>query len=292
MSSLLNGRVTSFRNNATPTASVEMIGPAEAAKLLEGNEHNYRKLKPPIVSRYAFDMEQGLWTLTTGAIGVDVNGNLTNGQHRLNAVIQSGVTCMFIVVRNLPVGSCEDPNEDTGSRRSVATHLQNMGVANANCVAATARFLWGLKSSTKTIKRSRHGLSDAMVAKLVASDERIIASTSATDCVKNIATPSVASSWHWIASFDDEQLANECVGVLAAKVDCSTMHPFAKLRDVILQARSDKKNKGGMTADLQFRYFMSAWTKAKSNDPVKLLRPVATIKIPDAADYALQVLGQ
>lgn len=280
------------KDNNAPYASVESIGPKEADQLLIGNSQNYRRIKPRLVAKYASDMRGGRWTLTTTAIGIDVNGLLTNGQHRLSAVKESGVICQFIVVRNLPETAAKDPNEDTGSRRSISTHLQSAGVANAVSVASVARFLWSVKTSGKKRAEGDVELSDSVIAEMVAADDSITEAASITISAKSVAKGSTLGAWFWFAAFENRELAEDCIAILGGHKDASTSHPFAKCREVFMQYRMQSKNRGGMCADSEFRYLMSAWDKAKAGQTVKLLRPAVAIKISDAADFALQGLGK
>lgn len=282
---------TGPKSSGMPTVAIEYIGPKEAAKMLEGNTENYRSLSKSKVARYAGDQTKDLWSLTTDGIGIDVNEIVTNGQHRLYAILKSGRTLPFVVVRGLPAGAAADPNQDTGARRSVATHLVHNGVQNANNVAAAARFLWSLRIAGKRKSDDVKELSDAMIAKIVAGDETLIEAASRANAISKIAKPSIAASWLWLVSFEDKSLAYQCIEIMAGRIDSSTTHPFVKLRECCLQHRVDHRFRGGMTSDLQFRYMMSAWDKAKNNTTVKLLRPANTIKISDAADEALQLMG-
>lgn len=47
-------------------------------------------------------MKNDQWYLSTDAIAIDPDGELVNGQHRLQAVVRSGKPAEFIVVRNFP----------------------------------------------------------------------------------------------------------------------------------------------------------------------------------------------
>ncbi len=76
---------------------IKAIGPAEAARMLEKNGNN-RPISDSIVKQYAQDMRDGLWRETGNPINVDTDGNLLNGQHRLWAIIESGVTLKFHVI--------------------------------------------------------------------------------------------------------------------------------------------------------------------------------------------------
>jgi len=72
------------------------ITPEQATKWLEGNVHN-RALRDSTVMRYARDMKAGKWLLTHQAIAFNDEGVLIDGQHRLFAVIEAGVTVSMMV---------------------------------------------------------------------------------------------------------------------------------------------------------------------------------------------------
>lgn len=77
------------------------VTPEMADKLLALNDEKNRKLSPVTVKKYAEDISAGRWGKTnTNPIGVRVDENgkiisLLDGQHRLAAVVQSGVTTLF-----------------------------------------------------------------------------------------------------------------------------------------------------------------------------------------------------
>ena len=79
----------------------EIITPELAAEYLRANIVN-RKLRPAVVKRYEEEMRQQSWTLTSDAIAFDEEGNLIQGQHRLNAVRNTGLSQVFWVARNMP----------------------------------------------------------------------------------------------------------------------------------------------------------------------------------------------
>lgn len=66
-----------------------LMTPERAARLLKKNIVN-RKLSEPLVHAYANDMRANNWDQATGsAISIDADGYLRDGQHRLNAIIES-----------------------------------------------------------------------------------------------------------------------------------------------------------------------------------------------------------
>lgn len=78
-------------------STIMTIGPADATRLLENNRNN-RTISDKIVRQYADDMREGRWKETGNPINIGVSGNLLNGQHRLWAIIESGVTLRFHVI--------------------------------------------------------------------------------------------------------------------------------------------------------------------------------------------------
>lgn len=69
-----------------------------AAKMLEKNTDNYRKLNMKTVHQYARKMTLGYWQENGEPIQFDKNGKLLNGQHRLRAIIESHTTQRMLVV--------------------------------------------------------------------------------------------------------------------------------------------------------------------------------------------------
>jgi hypothetical protein len=96
-----------------------------------------RSLSTPSVIQYATDMMNGRWGEDMMPLVFDVDGHLTNGQHRLSAVVQSGVTVGFWVRRDAPRESMR--HMDTGRKRSTGDQLQVAGVANSKALAAAAK---------------------------------------------------------------------------------------------------------------------------------------------------------
>lgn len=77
------------------------VTPEVARQWLSANVNN-RPVRRGRVSGYARDMAAGAWALSPQGIAFDVNGNLMDGQHRLLAVIEAGVTVKMLVWFDVP----------------------------------------------------------------------------------------------------------------------------------------------------------------------------------------------
>lgn len=82
------------------TASVDIITPEQAQAYLDNNA-KHRPIKDKKVAEYMAQMQDGAWKLNGKAICFDSTGRLLNGQHRLSAVVRSGVSLTTLVVRGL-----------------------------------------------------------------------------------------------------------------------------------------------------------------------------------------------
>lgn len=99
---------------------VVMVSPEMATTWLEANTHN-RPVLQTVVDMYSRDMKLNRWVLTHQGIAFDVSGRLVDGQHRLWAVIDSGVTVPMLVHRGLPMES--QVAIDTGKTRASVDRL-------------------------------------------------------------------------------------------------------------------------------------------------------------------------
>jgi hypothetical protein len=113
--------------------TIEQITPAAAAALLGLNQGN-RAIRRARVEQSAREMADGRWQTTYEAIAVTTDGRLLNGQHRLLAIVRSGVTVPMAIARDV------DPEMyrviDSGLVRQAADRL---GVKGARTKAAIAR---------------------------------------------------------------------------------------------------------------------------------------------------------
>lgn len=82
------------------TVEVETITPEKSAEYLANNAH-HRKVKQKKITSYVKDLQEGKWRMNGKTITFDANGRLLGGQHRLHAVIQSGVPLTTLVVRGI-----------------------------------------------------------------------------------------------------------------------------------------------------------------------------------------------
>ena len=115
---------TLFNTSVEPKTFYQDITPGLASQYLKRNIGN-RTLKVKVVNEYAWDMSNGLWNASHQGIAFDEEGNLVDGQHRLNAIIKSGKTIRMQVTLGLNEKAVK--SIDTGKSRTYDEAMTILG---------------------------------------------------------------------------------------------------------------------------------------------------------------------
>lgn len=131
--------VSSPKAEELPIEAEEMLVTPEQAMewLSEKNKHN-REMRPARLKQYIEDINGERWARTGETIKFDTNGNLLDGQHRLQAIFETGKAQRCLVARNVPPSSFM--HIDTGAVRQGGDVLSIAGYENAKLLSAAARF--------------------------------------------------------------------------------------------------------------------------------------------------------
>ncbi|WP_407529399.1 hypothetical protein [Methylobacterium oryzisoli] len=117
-----------------------VITPAIAELLLKRNPDN-RNIKKARISEIKADLEGGRYVLNGEPIIVSKDGLLNDGQHRLLACVESGLSFRSVVVFGVTRSS--RLTLDQGGARTVSDYLDMQGSRDNTKVAATVgRMLW------------------------------------------------------------------------------------------------------------------------------------------------------
>lgn len=114
-----------FPANQTERVTMK-IGPDQAKALLDKLHPMQRSVNRRAVAEYAEAMKAGLWTLSPHGIVMDSEGRLVDGQHRMLAVVKSGITCEFDVCYMPPGASVR--GIDRGRSRTLVNLAEMEGI--------------------------------------------------------------------------------------------------------------------------------------------------------------------
>ncbi len=114
------------------------FSPSIAAEWLTRIPAQQRSRRPSTVRRYASDMKAGKWAEDSPeAIAVGVDGTILNGQHRLAAIVESGVTLTMWCAFNVPMSVYHV--FDMGFRRTPGDTAKALGIKFDSIDLAMAR---------------------------------------------------------------------------------------------------------------------------------------------------------
>lgn len=119
------------------------ITPSMAIDFLAKNSEGQRNLNEQVAARYAEDMSSDEWPFTGSPILFDDKGELIDGQHRMQAIINSETTQMCLIVAGLPTDIIRAV--DAGRKRNYATFLamvKERPSATAQSGAIRAYWYW------------------------------------------------------------------------------------------------------------------------------------------------------
>lgn len=218
----------------------EVITPAKARAWLELNVSN-RNFSQSTAEGYAAEMKQARWKDTGEPYHFSL-GLLVNGQHRLWAIAQSGVSLEQVVIRDYPQ---EDvPALDIGRSRSASDVLSMKGYANSKYCASAVRICEAIRNGIVT-RASRRKLSPPEVLQLVQSEYRGIEEFVALATSRGNKTPigraTFAALIHEFAR-KERITASLFADVLSGHATVAVKHPFHVLRERLLSRQRDGSN--------------------------------------------------
>lgn len=160
------------------TFKIETFTVDKAKLALTRNKSN-RPLNQDNVTFICSEMKQKKWMFTGESIIFGKNGDLMNGQHRLEAIIITGIEQDFLTVRG--VNNDAFKCIDTGKMRSAGDVLSIMNVINPHSFASIARFIISFnrggyekaagKMSNRKLKITNHEIADFVTKRLTSMTE-------------------------------------------------------------------------------------------------------------------------
>lgn len=243
------------------------VTPAIAEEFLKSNTCN-RPKTDYAVSVYSRAMTDGQWGLSTDAIGFDVDGVLVNGQHRLYAVIDSGTTQFFYVVRNLPKTTFQ--HVDQHRKRTSGDALGLLGEANSNQLAAMVHRIYMIKSGSTVPTRERP--STASIIEFINEHPQIRQSAqfvSSLTGIKKIMTLSEAGALHYSFAQRHMEGANVFFEKLVAGTGLEFGDPIFTLRELLINAKAARKRIKELSF---FACCIKAWNVYRSGGKLKIIR--------------------
>jgi len=257
--------------NKDITVAIETITPESAAKMLEHSVGNFRKIDRGRVSKYAAEMTSGKWMFNGETI--KLNGtSVIDGQHRLAAVVKSGVTIECVVIRNLD--KMTGVTIDCGKGRTLSDWVKYRGIKNAVSVTSMARNIvlykagrWGSQSVS-----SGYTKDSEIIEYIESNNDSLQASHHLSDPCASIIPRSFLGALLVIACGDkspaDNNMCNWFCKALHSGIGLTDGEPVLVLRNKMVGVEKSRRE----SLFLQKMVLTLAWNKTINGERVKILR--------------------
>jgi hypothetical protein len=254
---------------ASPSFEIVTVTPEKAEEFLARNTHN-RNIKKSNLQKITRALVNGEWQLNGEAVKIAADGTILDGQHRLVAVVQTGVPMKTLLIRGLQNETQE--TMDTGSPRSAADVLRLRSEENGVILAAIAK---------KVRLASVYGIRAAVSNSYVVTTAEIVRTVDEHPHLRDVAKQAMKVAAHTglsgslagllINTFDgiDEADSSFFFERLETGEMLEQGHPIYELRKqlTLVKAIRGQKSQAYVAA-----IAIKAWNKYRDGETVSLLK--------------------
>jgi len=269
-----NGRV-----ELKERVSIATVTPKQAQEWLEGNVDN-RKLREARVVQLSRVLERGEWELTGDAIVFDEYGTLLNGQHRLSAVVVTGISARFVILRGVPAKAQEVM--DQGLARSLGDQLMRRGIPYYGNVSGALFWLHRLNyaEATGVAHYAEPALRPSLRQLLALYDQNPELAQEAPliqpiNRILKVRFGATLALYHRLLQIEDDNIETEVNMFLDQWTHGTNLKAddsVSRLRNFCIEDASKRHTKG-RAPDYRFMaYAIIAWNKWRDGEPIKQLK--------------------
>lgn len=267
-----------IKNPPADTVTIA-CGPSEAEAIMEWNTRN-RGTSKGTVRRYAEFMKRQAWRYTRVPV-IFSNERLIDGQHRIQAIIESGA----VVRLDLAFGADDDAfyDIDRGLKRTTGHIFSINGVGDYNVAAAATNIIVAYDRGSLGTALAKTGSSlrpeDLYIEYLkLASLPHSLTIGRLFQRNRGIASVSLMTAMHYVCSRFAKGQADEFFTKLATGESIRKSDPVYLLRKNLLEQSVSEKFTGAAIAAMTIK----AWNATRDGKPAKLLRLSSNEKFPRA----------
>ena len=244
--------------------------PYLASTLMQANTAN-RPKRAAYASSLARIMRRGEWKTNGDTIRVSRSGVVLDGQHRLQAIIESGLTVTVILVTGLDDDVFS--TIDRGLGRKTSDSLAINKEKNYTVLAAIARVLHMYEQTGNPYSKNSfyNPTTDQLIDLINARPGLRQSANFAKSSVwlKKHLTATTAGFCHFIFSRHDPEATHTFFDVLSTGVGLNQGSPILLLRNRLLDVQTDK---GKITSEYRAALTFKAFKNYKNGSLVKNLR--------------------
>lgn len=216
-------------------ATSTTITPELATEIMARNPRN-RSILGNRVDLYAADIAEGRWSFNGEAIIISSDGRVTDGQHRLAAIIKAGVPIVSAIAFGVDFETRK--TTDQGRPKTAGDYAAMDGIPNAQGVAAIAKAAVAYETYGD-IQNSRK-ISQALILQYIEDNrDRLCASASFAHSrqhrTRAIVAPSVIGFCHYVTSRICPEAAEAYFDQIITGAGLATNDPAMVVRNRLIQ---------------------------------------------------------
>lgn len=254
-------------------AKLQTITPQDAKNMLMSNVGNRPVRSRTLVKKISRAISAGKWAINGATIRISKQGRVLDGQHRLNAIVDSGVAVQTFVIYGLD-DDCFHTIDTDQATRTTSDVFAIRGEKNYTALAAALRlaYLWietgDPYSSNANVSPSPWQLESLFDS--IPSIERSVdlACTKYRPVTKLISKSPIAFC-HYAFSVDYADEADSFFDRLSTGVGLAEKSPILLLRERLIDSRSSKET---MTARYKMALVFKAFRLYKDGALITYLR--------------------
>lgn len=258
-----------------PSARPVLVTPELATEWLRRNTRN-RPIRQARVNMIVRAMRAGQFQYNGDTIRFDHTGSLLDGQHRLTAVVESGIATHMLVVEGL--ASDVQVTIDQGARRTAGDALSFAGYTHADQLAAVARLAMNVEYNAN--ERS-YRPSNTEIVEYVENYPEIHASVQFGAGIANRyhdATPTIIAYTHMMFARIDLADANYFWQSMADLLPAYRDDPVIALARRLTEFR---RNRARVPAPTMLSLVYRVWNKRRAGQPMARAQVIETKSFAD-----------
>lgn len=243
--------------------TLQKITPELAALWLENNAGN-RAISIAHVDRLKKEIVSGRWKVNGDAIRISKTGRVLDGQHRLTAIVKSGMEIDSLVLYDVDDNVFD--TIDIGKRRSAGDTLGCIGEKNSYRLAAALILVD--KYHTGTIEKGVT-YSNGEILELLEKYPDVRDYIHTVIRGVSLMPPAVIDACHYLFSRKDKTMADAFIQKLLRGSELDARDPVYVLRERLIQ---NSVSKAKLTKAHLFALCIRAWNHARSGNKINHLK--------------------
>lgn len=241
------------------------ITPHIAAVWLK-NRHTNRSMHLSQLNKLKRALERERWEINGETIIFDEWGRLIEGQHRLQAVVDTQKTIWSLVVTGIDKERFKTMGQ--GAKRTTGDILSIRGQRNARNLAAALRWIWRYEQTPTQMLNPHPNITDDELADTLDTHATLVESVKyGTHMTRGVLAPGLATALHYLFAKQHAGRANSFFLGLAKGVQLPEENPVYVLREYFLKRASTKHI---MRDELKAPMVILTWNLMQENPDVQI----------------------